>query len=129
MEVSYIALFLICEYNLIIHDLTYLDSWSLVIFNASIPWNGGWFKKTRWCLQGIEVLKETVLLNFTLRNCFIYKSSFFWLASSNSHSFEYSEYYHSCVDFFFTEDYTGWVSLNYEVYGKYVFLNLSEYLS
>ena len=45
--------------------------------------------------------RETALLIFTIRNCFIYKSfSFFWLASSNSHSFENSEYCYSCVDFF-----------------------------
>lgn len=96
----------IVEIYIAVISLIWVESRQLVPFNAPIPWNGGWLKKKKWgggdC-RALKVLREkAVLLIFTFRNCFISKSfSFFWLASSNSHSFENSEYCYSCVDFLF----------------------------
>lgn len=95
-----VALFLICEYDL----------WPTLARQLA-PCNFQCFHTSKWwvILKNKEVLAahwsfkeaDTVLLMFTFRNCFVCKSfSFFWLASSNSHSFENSEYYYSCVDFF-----------------------------
>lgn len=111
--------------------LTNLDSWALLMFHALKWWMIFFFFKGK-PLQVIEVLrKERQYCWFSLLETASLKVLLILLISFQQLTFlwKFRVLLFLCGFYFFTKDYTGLVSLNYEVYGKHVFWNLSEYLS